>query len=197
MTKQSQIFTDDWVTRRYTYESAAVFTKALLGNNTLLYVVKKEPSLHKPMFYSLSMLAVIDSVLSLTNMAKMLSIFWRSPRRLPWLGSCCLCLFSSIMVLFIVWLDLFIGLSCLRILRTVLSLALKEDRLKVFGSCFSRICIILVFYTPVVPSPVIHRFGCHVASHMHILMANFYLPFPPTVHAIKIIKIHDLDFCWI
>ena len=86
---------------------------------------------------------------------------------------------NIIVVLFIVGLDLlFLRLSYLRILRTMLSLALK-DRLKIFGTCLSTICIILVFYTPVVLSSIIHRFGCHFASHTHILMANFYFPFPP------------------
>ena len=39
---------------------STVFTIALLGNSTLLYMMKMEPSLHKPMFYFLSMLAVTD-----------------------------------------------------------------------------------------------------------------------------------------
>ncbi|NWH55235.1 O52K1 protein, partial [Fregata magnificens] len=269
---------------------STVFTVALLGNSTFLYMVKMEPSLHKPMVYFLSTLAVIDLVLSLTTMPKMLTIFWFNAQVITFsaclmqmfflhtfsivesvellamafnryvaicdplsyklhpislvvengllalaraAGPLFLCLFSSIacctatpptsgritpahcyckhvavveldcantgfrniiVVLFIVGLDLlFIGLSYLRILRIVLSLALKEDRLKVFGTCLSHICVILgpfqpqlfcdsvilVFYTPVILSLVIHRFSCHVASHMHILMANFYLPFSP------------------
>ncbi|KAM6099595.1 LOW QUALITY PROTEIN: olfactory receptor 51H1-like [Theristicus caerulescens] len=208
---------------------STVFTVALLGNSTLLYVTKMEPALHKPMFYFPSMLAVIDLVLSLTTTPKMLSIFWFNTQEitfstclvqifflrsllelvellamafkkyvaicnplsyssilttslvvkngllalaraaglmlpLPFLLSCllyccshiishCYCKhvavveltcantrFSNItMVLFIVGLDLlFVRLSYLRILRIMLSLALKEDRLKVFGTCLSH-----------------------------------------------------------
>ncbi|XP_009864603.1 PREDICTED: LOW QUALITY PROTEIN: olfactory receptor 52K2-like [Apaloderma vittatum] len=87
---------------------------------------------------------------------------------------------NIIAVLFIVGLELlFIGDLYLRILRTLLGSAWKEDRLKVFRTRLSHIRVILVFYTPVVLSSIIHRFCCHVVSHMHILIANFYLPFSP------------------
>ncbi|KAM7179358.1 olfactory receptor 52M1-like [Macrochelys suwanniensis] len=53
-----------------------MFTIALLGNFAILFIVKREPSLHGPMYYFLCMLAVTDLVLCMSTLPKMLSIFW-------------------------------------------------------------------------------------------------------------------------
>ncbi|XP_039363292.1 olfactory receptor 52K1-like [Mauremys reevesii] len=268
-----------------------MFTVALLGNCILLYVIKTDPSLHKPMFYFLAMLAVIDLVLSTTTVPKILSIFWFNSReisfngclvqmfflhsfstlestlllamafdryvaicnplkyvtiltnsmiakiglvalaravllviplpfllrRLPYCGSHvishCYCehmavvklacadtrfnnIYGIIVTVFIVGLDLmFIVLSYVKILRAVLSLASKEEQLKAFSTCGSHLCAILVVYTPVVLSSTIHRFGRYVTPHVHILLANFNLLFPPMmnpiVYGVKTKQIHD------
>ncbi|XP_032645892.1 olfactory receptor 52K1-like [Chelonoidis abingdonii] len=256
----------------------SMFIMALLGNCVLLYVIKTEPSLHKPMFYFLIILAVIDLVLSTTTMPKILSIFWFNSReisfnaclvqmfflhsfsimqsalllamafdryvaicnplryatiltnsviakiglaaltravllviplslllrRLPYceshIISHCYCehmavvklacantrfnnIYGIIVALFIRALDLmFIFLSYVKILRAVLSLASKEEQIKAFSTCGSHLCAIFVVYTPVVLSSTIHRFGCHVTPHVHILLASFYLLFPPMMN---------------
>ncbi|XP_065275356.1 olfactory receptor 52K1-like [Emys orbicularis] len=269
----------------------SVFIVTLLGNSTLLYVIKTVPSLHKPMFYFLAMLAVINLVLSATTIPKILSIFWFNSREISFNGclvqmffihslsilesavllamafdryvaicnplryatiltnsviakiglaalaravllmlplpfllrrlpycrshvishSCCehmavlelACantrfnnIYGIIVALFIVGLDLmFISLSYVKILRTVLSLASKEEQLKAFGTCVAHLCAILVVYTPGVLSSTIYRFGQEVAPHVHILLANFYILFPPMmnpiVYGVKTKQIRD------
>ncbi|KAI4537487.1 hypothetical protein MG293_012350 [Ovis ammon polii] len=66
----------------------------------------------------------------------------------------------------------------------VLQLASQEARYKAFGTCVSHIGAILAFYTPVVISSVMHRVARQAAPHVHILLANFYLLFPPMVNPI-------------
>uniref|UniRef100_A0A8C8RYG9 Olfactory receptor n=1 Tax=Pelusios castaneus TaxID=367368 RepID=A0A8C8RYG9_9SAUR len=54
----------------------AMYAIAVLGNFTILLIVRMEPNLHVPMYYFLCMLAVTDLVLSTSTLPKLLSIFW-------------------------------------------------------------------------------------------------------------------------
>nr|XP_003412108.1 olfactory receptor 52B2 [Loxodonta africana] len=53
-----------------------MYITAVLGNSLLMVVIITERSLHEPMYFFLSMLAMTDIMLSTTTVPKALAIFW-------------------------------------------------------------------------------------------------------------------------
>ncbi|NWH66556.1 O52B2 protein, partial [Geococcyx californianus] len=59
-----------------------IYIMALLGNSMVLLAVSLDNSLHEPMYYFISMLAIIDLTFSTAVVPKMLGIFWLDSREI-------------------------------------------------------------------------------------------------------------------
>ncbi|XP_068964991.1 olfactory receptor 51A7-like [Petaurus breviceps papuanus] len=251
---------------------------AILGNCTILFIIKTEPSLHEPMYYFLSMLAVSDLGLSLSSLPTMLRIFlfnatgispdacfaqeffihgftdmessvllimsfdrflaiWNPLRyssiltgarvskmglvfviksmllvlpfpftlkRLKYCEKSLLshsyCLHQDVMKLacsdntvnffygFFVALcmmsdSLFIAISYVLILKTVMGIGSHRERLKALNTCVSHICAVLIFYVPIITLASMHRFGKKSPLAL-ILIADVFLLVPPLMNPI-------------
>ena len=63
-----------------------IYIVAIVGNCILLYLILVERSLHEPMFFFISMLAMTDLTLSTVGIPKTLSIFWLGAREITFPG---------------------------------------------------------------------------------------------------------------
>ncbi|XP_029787471.1 olfactory receptor 51G1-like, partial [Suricata suricatta] len=80
--------------------------------------------------------------------------------------------------------SLLIFLSYALILRTVLSIASRQERLRALNTCVSHICAVLLFYIPMIGLSLVHRFGEHLPRIVHLLMSYVYLLVPPLMNPI-------------
>ncbi|NXX29240.1 O51E2 protein, partial [Nicator chloris] len=88
-------------------------------------------------------------------------------------------------ILLVMGLDaVLICLSYALILRAVLRLQARRERLKVFGTCVAHICVVLAFYVPLIGLSVVHRFGKDLAPLVHVVMGNVYILVPAVLNPI-------------
>ncbi|XP_006885755.1 PREDICTED: olfactory receptor 51T1-like [Elephantulus edwardii] len=59
---------------------------ALFGNSIILFVIITERSLHKPMYYFLSMLSAVDLCLTITTLPTVLGVLWFNSRKISFNG---------------------------------------------------------------------------------------------------------------
>uniref|UniRef100_A0AC11AY49 Olfactory receptor family 51 subfamily Q member 1 n=1 Tax=Ovis aries TaxID=9940 RepID=A0AC11AY49_SHEEP len=77
---------------------------------------------------------------------------------------------------------LFIFLSYVLILHSVMAIASREERLKALNTCVSHILAVLAFYVPMIGVSMVHRFGKNVPRYIHVLLSNIYLFVPPVLN---------------
>ncbi|XP_004779074.2 olfactory receptor 51Q1-like [Mustela putorius furo] len=59
-----------------------LYTISIVGNTTILAVIRTEPSLHQPMYLFLSMLALTDLGLTLTTLPTVMQLLWLNIRKI-------------------------------------------------------------------------------------------------------------------
>ncbi|XP_047610278.1 olfactory receptor 51Q1-like [Phacochoerus africanus] len=90
-----------------------------------------------------------------------------------------------VLALLIIVLDpLLIGLSYVLILRSVLRIGSRLERLRVLNNCLSHILAVLIFYVPMVGVSMTHRFAKRASPIVHVSIANVYLLAPPVMNPI-------------
>ncbi|XP_027722097.1 olfactory receptor 51F2-like [Vombatus ursinus] len=80
--------------------------------------------------------------------------------------------------------SVFILLSYVLIIHSILSIASPEERKKAFSTCISHISAVAIFYIPMISLSLVHRFGKHALPYVHTLIANVYLLIPPVMNPI-------------
>ncbi|XP_049985176.1 olfactory receptor 51B2-like [Alexandromys fortis] len=59
-----------------------IYISVILGNGTLLYLIKDDLNLHEPMYYFLAMLAGTDLTVTLTTMPTVMTVLWVNQREI-------------------------------------------------------------------------------------------------------------------
>ena len=80
--------------------------------------------------------------------------------------------------------SVFILLSYVLIIHSVLNIASPEERKKAFSTCTSHIIAVAIFYIPLISLSFVYRFGKHTPSYVPTLIANVYLLIPPVMNPI-------------
>uniref|UniRef100_A0A8D0BCU8 Olfactory receptor n=1 Tax=Salvator merianae TaxID=96440 RepID=A0A8D0BCU8_SALMN len=257
-----------------------LYLVALLGNCTILFIIRRTPSLHEPMYYFLSMLAAVDLALVGCTLPTTLGLFWFDIRsigfdaclaqmyfihivsvlessvllamafdrfvaishplrykailtkatilktglailgratvsllplpfllkRLAYHGNNQLShpfcfhpdvmnlacadisvnvLYGLIVILSTAGVDsVFIVLSYLLIIRTVVKLGAQGNCCKALNTCVSHICAVLIFFIPMIGLSIIHRYGRDLPPHVNTAVAYVYLMVPPALNPI-------------
>ncbi|KAM5185922.1 olfactory receptor 51A4-like [Callospermophilus lateralis] len=78
--------------------------------------------------------------------------------------------------------SIFIVISYILILKTVLGVASGDGQLKALNTCVSHIFTVFIFYVPLIVLALIHRFGTFTSPLLHVTMANLFLFMTPVLN---------------
>ncbi|XP_065800947.1 olfactory receptor 51I2-like [Muntiacus reevesi] len=74
--------------------------------------------------------------------------------------------------------------SYVLILRSVLAIASREERLKTLNTCVSHLCAVLIFYMAKIGVSMTARYGRHAPRLVHTVMCLIYLFVPPMLNPV-------------
>ncbi|XP_072472790.1 olfactory receptor OR51C1-like [Notamacropus eugenii] len=80
--------------------------------------------------------------------------------------------------------SIFIILSYILIISSILSIASPKERKKAFSTCISHVTAVAIFYIPLISLSFVHRFGKRAPPYVPTLVANVYLLIPPAMNPI-------------
>ncbi|KAM9767469.1 olfactory receptor 51I2-like [Dama dama] len=74
--------------------------------------------------------------------------------------------------------------SYVLILRSVLAIASREERLTTLNTCVSHLCAVIIFYIPMVGVSMTARYGKHAPRFVHTVLSLIYLFVPPMLNPV-------------
>ncbi|XP_053324496.1 olfactory receptor 51G2-like [Spea bombifrons] len=93
--------------------------------------------------------------------------------------------YSIFAVLSTMGLDaLLIILSYVLILKAVCHFGSMTERWKALHTCVCHICVVLLFYMPMISLSIIHRYGAYLPQNIHVPMAYLHFLLPPALNPI-------------
>ncbi|XP_040820340.1 olfactory receptor 51I1-like [Ochotona curzoniae] len=93
--------------------------------------------------------------------------------------------YGLVLVIFSFGVDfLLIAVSYVLIFQAVLGIASKEGRVKALNTCLSHICIVFIYYGPLLAITAMHRVSHRSSPLAHAVLGNVYLFMPPMLNPI-------------
>ncbi|KAM7179396.1 olfactory receptor 52N4-like [Macrochelys suwanniensis] len=93
--------------------------------------------------------------------------------------------YGLVMAFVVLGFDLsLVALSYSLIIRAVLRISSKKAYQKALNTCTAHICVMMTSFTLFFFSTLTHRFGQHIAPHVHIILANLFFLLPPVINPI-------------
>ncbi|NWR59869.1 O51F2 protein, partial [Bucorvus abyssinicus] len=147
------------------FSGCLMYLSSMLGNGTLLLVVRVNGRLHQPMYFFLSMLATTDMGLTLATLPTVLQVFWFGTGEISLIQRFCIHAFSFMesLVLLAMAFDCYIAICCPLRYSSILTRARVAKIGLGMVCCSLKLLLLLCLLTQLLFC------GSHVQSHSYCL----------------------------